>query len=484
MNAGPTKGSLARGSIWMIAMRWVIRGLGLVSTIVLARLLHPEDFGVVAMAMVVVGFLEVFTYTGVDLAVIRIRDPGREHYDTAWTINVGQGIALAAALLLAAPLAVQWFSDPRVSQVIQVLAVAAAIGGCENIGVIDFRRELRFDVEFRYGVYKKLVSFLVTLVLALAFRNYWALVIGTVAGRCAEVALSYVLHPYRPRLSIARLKEIWSFSQWLLAARIGRYVTTKTDEFVVGGVSGATTMGSYYVASDVATSPTQEIVLPMARGLYPVYSRMAHQPEVLDRSFEKVLGFTTLLAASIGCGISAVAEDLVAVLLGPQWAEAVPLMRWLALAGGVSGLLMAFDTWMVVRGEVRATAVYTWVHVLVLAPVLFWASPDGSTAIAAARAVVVVVTAPLLVGLAIRGTGVTVGRVVAVLWPPLLAAACMWAVVSAVTVTGYGIFVSLLTDVATGVVVFSAVTLLLWWLRGRPEGVEQAVLLYVRQQLP
>jgi O-antigen/teichoic acid export membrane protein len=145
--------------MWMIAMRWVIRGLGLFSTIVLARLLHPEDFGVVAMAMVVVGFLEVFTYTGVDLAVIRTPSPTREHYDTAWTLGVGQGLALALALLLAAPLAVGWFGDERVAAVIAILAAGAAVGGFENIGVIDFRRELQFDREFRYGVYRKIVSF-------------------------------------------------------------------------------------------------------------------------------------------------------------------------------------------------------------------------------------------------------------------------------------------------------------------------------------
>jgi lipopolysaccharide exporter len=476
--------SLVRSSIWMIGMRWSVRSLGVLSTIILARLLEPQDFGIVAMAMVVVGFFEVlFTYTGVDLAVIRLSNPIREHYDSAWTLNVVQGVAVALVLLLAAPLAVEWFGDPRVGPVIQILAVAAAITGCENIGVLDFRRDLRFDLEFRYGVYKKAVSFLVTLAFAFWLQTYWALVIGTVAGRCAEVALSYLLHPYRPRFSFARLAEIWSFSQWLLVARIGRYITSKTDEFMVGGYSGTTTMGSYYVASDVAMSPTQEVVQPMARGLYPIYSRMTHDSAALDQSFEKVLGFTVLLSVSVGCGISAVAEDLVAVLLGPQWESAATLMRWLALAAAVAGVLSAFDTWMTVRGHVRNVALYTWIHFGALAPALLLAAPHGSLQIAATRAVIVLLTGPVLIWLGIRNTSISVRHVMGVLWPAVLAGGIMWTLVSTFGLEAYGPFVSLLADAALGAVTFAGTIGLLWWLRGCPTGVERTLLTYCRHRL-
>ena len=94
---------LARGSFWMISMRWVIRGIGFVSTIVLARLLAPDDFGVVAMAMVGVAILEVFTQTGSDLALLRNAEPTREHYDAAWTLEIIQACALAVLLFITAP---------------------------------------------------------------------------------------------------------------------------------------------------------------------------------------------------------------------------------------------------------------------------------------------------------------------------------------------------------------------------------------------
>ena len=107
---------LARGSAWMIGMRWAIRGVGLVSTIILARLLAPDDFGVVAMAMVAVAILESFTNTGTDLALLRNTEATREHYDTAWTLEIIQAVLLAAVLFASAPLVGGHFEDPRVTK--------------------------------------------------------------------------------------------------------------------------------------------------------------------------------------------------------------------------------------------------------------------------------------------------------------------------------------------------------------------------------
>src|SRR5690349_1747934 len=130
--------NLLYGSALMIAMRWSTRLLGLFSTLILVRLLTPDDFGVVAMAMVILGLLEVFTHTSVDLALIRDRDPSREHYDTAWTLEIVQAIGLAIALVVVAPWAARYFNDERVAPVIYALALRAVLGSFENIGVVAF----------------------------------------------------------------------------------------------------------------------------------------------------------------------------------------------------------------------------------------------------------------------------------------------------------------------------------------------------------
>jgi len=163
-------------------MRWGRRMIGLVSTLILARLLTPEDFGIVAMAATVASLLEMLTWTGVDLALIREREPTREHYDTAWTIKILQGVLVALLVLASAPIAAMVFDEPRVAGALALLSLRPVLDGLQNIGVVDFRRDLDFGKEFRFGMYQKLMSFSVVVVLAITLRNYWVMIIGMISA--------------------------------------------------------------------------------------------------------------------------------------------------------------------------------------------------------------------------------------------------------------------------------------------------------------
>lgn len=466
----------------MVGMRWVNRGIGLVSTVILARLLYPEDFGLVAMAMVGIGFLEVFTHTGVDLALIRMREPTRRHFDSAWTLEIGLGFALGALLVLLAPLAGSYFDEPRVVAVIRFLALRAVIGGFENVGVINFRRDLDFSREFRFEVYKKLLNFVITVVLAVILRSYWALVISMVAGRFFAVALSYVLHPFRPRLDTSCIREIWSFSGWLVVSRVGRYLSRKTDELIVGGFAGTSAMGNYHVAAEVATAPTDELVLPMARGLYPVYAKISDQPERIAHAFRNVVSVVSLLCISAGLGMYVVADEMVRVVFGAKWIGAVPLVRWLAVYGALAGVVGTFETFLTVTGRVRALSATTWFLFAAQVPAYLVAAQRwGIEGVAGARTAVVVLVAPIVMYLAIRNTPVTAGDVVHAIWPRLVAGVVMIFAVFAVPLADtVAPAIGLATKVTVGAAVFGAATLLLWVMRGRPDGPETTVIAHVR----
>jgi len=470
---------LLRGSAWMIAMRWATRALGLVSTIVVARLLTPADFGIVAMAMVVIGFLEVLTHTGVDLALIRDAQATREHYDSAWTMEILQAAVLAAVLFAAAPATARYFGDPRVLEVMQVLSLRALIGGFENIGVVAFRRELAFVREFWFGVVKKFATVALTIGVAIALRSYWALVIGIVGGRLLDVIISYVMHPYRPRLSLARLREIWNFSRWLLLARIANVLNRKLDEFVVGGQAGTIAMGNYFVASDVATAPSEEVVAPMTRGIFPVYSRQLDDRKRLAESFMTVLATTTYLCVALGFGVSAVAPELVPSILGDQWLSAVPLMQWLGLCGVAIGLGLTVDPLLLAIGRASLTARFKWLQLAVLAPALVAGGKlGGVVGIAAAKTVVTATMLPLFLYWAARSEAISMRRILLAILPPVLAGVVMYAAVRGVAawLTAMADLLLLVVEVGVGAVVFIGTSALVWWLRGRPAGPESAII--------
>jgi len=164
------------GALWMVAMRWMMRLFGLVSLIILARILTPTDFGIVALAMLIVGLLEILSWTAIDLALIQRQETTREHYDAAWTLQVLQGLLVAVLLIIFSPYAASFFDEPALTNVIYVLALKFFILGFQNIGVVDFRKDLKFAKEFNFHLYKQAFSFLTVVSLALILENYWALV--------------------------------------------------------------------------------------------------------------------------------------------------------------------------------------------------------------------------------------------------------------------------------------------------------------------
>ena len=222
---------MANGAAWMVLLRFVERGIGVVSTIILARMLVPADFGVVAMAMSVYGALEIMTSFSFDLALIQNRKATDAHYDTAWTFNVLFGLFLLLGLLALAWPTAEFYADARVGPVMMWLGVAALVRGFENIGVIQFQRDLNLVQEFKLGLARKVVGFMVTISFALAWQSYWALIAGIMAQRVTGLVMSYVLHPYRPRFSLAAKGELLEFTKWLALNNVVLFIVHRANGF-------------------------------------------------------------------------------------------------------------------------------------------------------------------------------------------------------------------------------------------------------------
>lgn len=472
---------MARGSAWMVAMRWAMRGIGIVSTLILARLLEPGDFGIIAMAMLVIGFLEILSQCGIDMRLIRLEAATRTDYDSAWTLKVLIcGVLAVAIVLLAYPAAALW-QEPKLVPVIQALSLKTLLMGFENIGLVEFRKNLQFSRDFRFQVLKKVVGFATVIGAALVLRNYWALVIGIVVSQVFSVALSYLLHPYRPRFSTARFRGLVAESIWMVAFRFSRFLQRRVDQFIVGGVAGIQFMGFYHLASEISTAPTNELVVPMSRGLYPVYARLQGDRAHLAESYLKVLGTVAFLCVPIGLGISLVAHDFVLFALGAKWRDLIPLMEVLAIFGSLFALMNTLEAVLIVIGRVRLLALIAFANVVCLAAVLTAVTQFAPvTAVAPARLGLVCLMLPLFLAVLCRVIPVTPAMLLRSLWPHLAAGGVMAAAViaghpAAWSEPGY----RLALDVALGCVTYAVASVALWLLRGRPEGIEGHLLRYL-----
>ena len=474
---------VVRGVSWAIVMRWSIRGIGLVSTVILARLLTPEDFGVAAMALLVIGLLYTFSEFGTSMHLIRVRDLDAAHCHTAWTLTLLQHIAVASLLVvLAGPIAA-FFQEPRLVAVLHVLAAGSALGGLTSVSLALIRRELRFDLDFRFSVYRKLLVFTATVTLAFLLRDYWALVYGHVIGTLGAVVMSYCIHPYRPRPSLARAGEYLRFAAAIIPMRMANDLRELAPKAVVGSMGNPAIMGGFTVSYGLATLFTQEIVQPMGRGLFPNYTRLAGDRERLSTVYRQVLATVALVALPIGAGVSAVAPDLVQVLLGDQWDLAVPLVQYLALGGAVYAISHTmFNQILVAVGRERAAAVLAWVRLAVTVPLLLtglaW---NGAVGVAMATIAAPLIYLPLTYLETRRAVDLPVVTLLGLLWRPLVAAAVMYAAIHVVVPAGPAAL-RLLADIGIGVVTFMATTALLWWLSGRPAGAETGLIDFARRR--
>lgn len=477
--------SLLKGTGWVFLMRWGTRGIGLVSTLILARLLTPEDFGIVAMGTLLVGFLNGFLELGAESLLIREREATRAHCDTAWTIRLIQGAVLALLLVgLAVPVS-DFFGEPRLVDVIYLIALSAFIEGFDNIGMVLVRKELDFAKDFRFGIYNRIAVFLFTVLFAFALRSYWALVIGQLAGTVFTVINSYFMHSYRPRLSRAKLREYLHFSISIIPLTVSTYLTNKLDVVVVGRIGGTAMLGAYNVASELSSLATREIVTPLARALYPNFARIADDPVKLVEVFRHVLSTVAMVCTPIGFGLWVVADDFVLTLLGPHWRSVVPLLQWLSIYGVLLSLIQVMNGHiLIVTGNELLAAVLGWVRLAILAPIVIYATirwgPEG----AAAGMVVSAGLALPITGLyLLNRIQMSLGQLFGSLWRPVTAALVMAFVVDASLDAGAGHALRLGFGVVLGVTTYVVALLGLWALSGRPAGMEGVVVRMVAMKL-
>lgn len=477
-------GHMIRGSAWMVTMRWAVRGIGLVSTVILARLLTPEDYGLLGMASVIVGFLTIFTLTGFDLALIRRSDAGRDYYDSAFTMRIIQFGVLALGIFLASPFASVYFREPRVEAVMQLLALGAAVRGFENIGMIDFRKDLNFRKDFQFETTVRMTTFFITVSLAIYLRSYWALVIGLASAHVSRVILSYVMHPYRPRLSLVRARQIWSFSKWILVIHLGNFLRNRFDMILVGRIGATEMVGQYHVATEIASMSTSEVTMPLGRALFSTYAKLLHNPAEASRAFMGVLALVIAICFPLGFGIALVSVDLIPVLLGGQWVEAGPLMQWLVFAETINGVLIISGNYLVATGRPRLFALLCWGNLVLLLPALLFAGMQwGITGIVLARVVTSLLYLPVVIFFTARAAEQPLRKFAAALWRPSFAGLVMAAVLSSIGgMQEFHPALRLALKVPLGVATYISALLLFWHLSGRVKGAETMILGFIRDQ--
>ena len=341
------------GATWMIAWRMATRSLGLISTLVLARLLVPSDFGLVAIATTFATAIDSLSELGLRAALVRQPDDDSSLYDTAFTMQAIRGLGTGIIIALGAAGAGAWFGDGRLTPLLLIFAAVAAVAGFDNIAVVRFQRDLRFDMEFRLLFAPRLLQFVLATGAAFVLHSYWALVVGVVTGRLTRTAMTYWVQPYRPRFSLARWRDLAGFSFWSWASSMAGMAWERSDAFVLGPVLGAGQLGIFLLSTEIGLLPTSELVGPAAGALYAGVAAARNRGNDAVGLAMPLMAALLMLVLPVGIGISATAGYLVAGLLGPAWEVGRPVIAIFALLCLITPITFVSTTVLSAAGHVK-----------------------------------------------------------------------------------------------------------------------------------
>jgi O-antigen/teichoic acid export membrane protein len=311
---------VVRSGFWSLGGNWFSRVLGIIKMIILARLLSPLDFGIIGLAILSINALNVFSETGIESALIQKDKIGRAELDTAWTIAIVRGLVLFILLFLSAGWFASYFGNITLKPVLEIMSVTFLIGGCTNIGIVFFQKELEFKKKVLLDSTADIAGAVSAVFLALYIRNVWALVIGTVVWVTVKCLISYWLHPYRPKI-----RWDWPVAKNLL--NFGKHI------LLVGKLLGLTLLGFYTMAYNIANIPVSSLAGVAGKISFPAYSLMEKEADRLRAAFVQVFEAVVIILLPLTGLIILLARDFTLVCLGEKWLPMVPALRVLCLLG-------------------------------------------------------------------------------------------------------------------------------------------------------
>ncbi len=334
----PLNARLVRSSFWYVGARVGDRLIGFVSQIIIARLLFPDDFGLVILAFAVIGIVEVFSEFGFQNAVIYNQTAKRDYYDTAWTMSAIRGVITALIVIGIAYPASLLFDEPRLFEILPFLSIKAVLAGVANIRLHDFEKNLWMSRIFIHLIAGRLSTSIAAICFALYLGNYWALVYGLLLGEVVRLSVSYLLYPYLPRPTLSCWREIMSYSMWLMVSGVLRYFRRQGHTYILGAVGQVSAVGVFQIAYEIAYLASTELVAPMKRALFPGYAKAKAEPAQFKAIFGNSVGITALIAMPIAVGTGLIAHLAIPILLGDRWIEAIGIVQILAAASAVTSV--------------------------------------------------------------------------------------------------------------------------------------------------
>jgi len=349
------KGRSVRGGAVTMAAQGARFFLQMGSTVVLARLLTPQDFGLIAMVTVVTGFVAMFKDMGLSMATVQRAEINHAQISTLFWINVVLSLCVMLVVAALAP-AIAWFyGEPRLTWITLALAGAFIFGGLTIQHQALLRRQMRFRSLAVIGIIGMLAGIVAAIIAAWYGAGYWALVIKQFAGTIAGTIAVWVVCGWRPGLPVRHsgVRKMLAFGGNLTGFNVINYAAAQIDRVLIGRYIGAGPVGLYHKAYNLLLLPLRQLNAPVTAVAIPALSRIADDPQRYRKAYFKMLNYIVMLAVPGVAFLIATSDWIVRLVLGPQWDESARIFAIL----GFAALLMPIGNttgWLyVTQGRTR-----------------------------------------------------------------------------------------------------------------------------------
>ena len=326
------KGRSVRGGAVTMAAQGMTFFLGMASTVVLARLLTPQDFGLIAMVTAVTGFLMMFKNMGLSMATVQKAEVNHGQISTLFWINVILSIGVMLVTAALAPVIAWFYGEPRLTWITLALAGAFIFGGLTVQHQALLRRQMRFGSLALIQIISMLVGILTAIIAAFYGAGYWSLVLMQLATAITSAIAVWVACGWRPGLPVRRsgVRKMLAFGGNLTGFSVINYFARNLDKVLIGWRWGSGSLGLYSKAYGLLMLPLQQIRQPIAVVAIPTLSRLQNEPDQYKRYYYRAINTIAFITMPLVAMLAVLSDEIIRIVLGNQWTDAAIIFKVLA----------------------------------------------------------------------------------------------------------------------------------------------------------
>lgn len=364
-----------KGSLWNFLTSIISQLRGFIVSIILARLLTPEDFGIVAIAMVFNGLIEVLVDCGFSSAIVQKKDVSQLQKSTIFYINLSLGAIFTTILFVSAPLMQSYFQIDKLSDVVRATSLCFIIASVSTVQTSLFQKQIEFKPIFRARVSSSIVSGIGGILLAFCGFGVWALVISNLISWIFNSLIIWISSTWRPSLmfSLLSVRDLWDYGWKLTLTTFSNRIYTQIDTFIIGKLFMASTLGFYNRAQSLNRLIVDYTFSSIRNVLLPTFSKLQDEKDKLRISVLKLLNVISFLNFLFSGLMFVNAYEIIELLYGKNWIEAAPIFKILAIFSLHLSLPVLYDA---IMSSLSRMNMYLWVNIL-RKPIMLISIPVG-----------------------------------------------------------------------------------------------------------